>query len=42
MTEALQAEWSKLRSLPGAWWLIVGAICVTVLATAALAAATHV
>ena len=42
MTEALQAEWSKLRSLPGARWLIVGAICVTVLASAALAAATHV
>ena len=42
MTGALHAEWTKLRTLAGTWWAIVGAIAVTVAASAAVAAATHV
>jgi hypothetical protein len=30
MTDALRAEWTKLRTLPGTAWLLAGAIALTV------------
>jgi len=41
MTEALRAEWTKLRTLTGTAWLLVGAVALTVGVSAAVAAATH-
>jgi ABC-2 type transport system permease protein len=41
MTAALRAEWSKLRTLPGTRWLLVGIVVSTVAISAAVAAATH-
>lgn len=41
MTEALRAEWTKLRSLPGTAWLLVGIVILTVTVSAAVAATTH-
>lgn len=41
MTDALRAEWTKLRTLPGTGWLLVGAVLVTVAVSVAVAAATH-
>jgi ABC-2 type transport system permease protein len=42
MTGALHAEWTKLRTLAGTRWLLVGIIAITVAISAAVAAATHV
>ena len=42
MTEAFRAEWTKLRTLSGTWWLMVGAVVVTVAASAGIAASTRV
>ena len=42
MTEALRAEWAKLRTLAGTSWLLLAAVAVTVAATAVIVAATHV
>ncbi len=42
MTEALRAEWTKLRTLAGTGWLLIGAVAVTVTVGAGLAAVTHV
>ncbi|MGO9957844.1 MAG: ABC transporter permease [Solirubrobacteraceae bacterium] len=42
MTDALRAEWTKLRTIVGTWWLIVGAAALTVAASAGIAASTHV
>jgi ABC-2 type transport system permease protein len=42
VTDALRAEWTKLRTIAGTWWLMVGAVVVTVAASAGIAAATHV
>ncbi|HEX4033737.1 MAG TPA: hypothetical protein VHX66_04770 [Solirubrobacteraceae bacterium] len=42
MTDALRAEWTKLRTLTGTSWLLLAAVVVTVAASAAIAAATHV
>lgn len=42
MTDALRAEWTKLRTIAGTWWLMAGAVALTVAASAALAASTHV
>lgn len=42
MTDALRAEWTKLRTIAGTWWLMVGAVALTVAASAAIAATTHV
>ena len=42
MTDALRAEWTKLRTISGTWWLMVGAVAVTVAASAGIAASTHV
>jgi ABC-2 type transport system permease protein len=41
MTEALQAEWIKLRTLAGTAWLLLGAFAFTAGTSAAIAAATH-
>ena len=41
MTEALRAEWTKLRTLPGTGWLFIGVVVSTVAVSAAVAAATH-
>jgi ABC-2 type transport system permease protein len=38
---ALHAEWVKLRSLRGTWWLAAGAIAVAVAGSAAMVASTH-
>ncbi|MFZ0041770.1 MAG: hypothetical protein WAK93_10720 [Solirubrobacteraceae bacterium] len=42
MIDALRAEWTKLRTISGTWWLMVGTIMVTVGASAGIAASTHV
>lgn len=41
MSEALRAEWTKLRTLPGIGGLLLGVVIVTVAVSAAIAAATH-
>jgi ABC-2 type transport system permease protein len=42
VTDALRAEWTKLRTIAGTWWLMLGAVATTVAASAAIGAATHV
>ncbi len=42
MTDALRAEWTKLRTIAGPWWLMLGTVAVTVAASAGIAASTHV
>ena len=42
MTDSIRAEWCKLRTLATTWSLLVGAIAVTVAASAGIAATTHV
>jgi ABC-2 type transport system permease protein len=42
MTEALRAEWTKLRTLTVTAWLLIGTIVLTTAVSAAVAAATHV
>lgn len=42
MTEALRAEWTKLRTLTATRWLLVAIVAVSVGVSAAAAAATHV
>ncbi len=42
MIVALRAEWTKLRTIAGTWWLTAGAVAVTVAASAGIAASTHV
>ena len=39
MTEALHAEWTKLRTLPGTGWLLLGTVALTVGMSAAVGAA---
>jgi ABC-2 type transport system permease protein len=41
MTDALHAEWTKLRTLTGTAWLLAGAVALTVAVSVAVAAATH-
>ena len=41
MTDALHAEWTKLRTLAGTAWLLAGAVVLTVAVSVAVAAATH-
>jgi ABC-2 type transport system permease protein len=38
MTAALHAEWTKLRTLPGTGWLLLGAVATTVLISATVSA----
>ena len=40
MTQALHAEWTKLRTLASTFWLLLGAAALTVAVSAAAAAAT--
>jgi ABC-2 type transport system permease protein len=42
VSDALRAEWTKLRTLAGTWWLLAGAVALTVAASAGISAATHV
>jgi ABC-2 type transport system permease protein len=42
MTAALRAEWTKLRTLAGTGWLLLGAVVLTIGVSAAVAAAVHV
>jgi ABC-2 type transport system permease protein len=41
MSEALRAEWTKLRTLPTTGWLLIGVVILTVAVSVAVAAATH-
>ena len=41
MSDALRAEWTKLRTLSGTWWLLVGTVAVTVALAPAIVASTH-
>ena len=41
MTDALHAEWTKLRTLTSTAWLLAGAVALTVAVSVAVAAATH-
>ena len=34
VTDALRAEWTKLRTVAGTWWLMAGAVALTVAASA--------
>jgi ABC-2 type transport system permease protein len=38
MSEALHAEWTKLRTLPGAGWLLLGVVAATVVVSATVSA----
>jgi ABC-2 type transport system permease protein len=38
MTAALHAEWTKLRTLPGTGWLLLGVVAATVIISAAVSA----
>jgi len=42
VSDALRAEWSKLRTIAGTWWLIAGAVALTAAASAGFAASMHV
>jgi ABC-2 type transport system permease protein len=42
VTDALHAEWIKLRTIAGTWWLLLGAVAVTVAASAGIAASTQI
>jgi ABC-2 type transport system permease protein len=42
VSDALRAEWTKLRTIVGTWWLMAGAVALTVAASAGIAASTHV
>jgi ABC-2 type transport system permease protein len=42
VTDALHAEWTKLRTIAGTWWLMVGTVALTVAASAGIADSTHV
>jgi ABC-2 type transport system permease protein len=42
VTDALRAEWTKLRTIAGTWWLMVGTVALTVAASAEIAASTHI
>jgi ABC-2 type transport system permease protein len=41
VTDALRAEWIKLRTLPGNGWLLVGAVVLTIAVTVTVGAAVH-
>jgi ABC-2 type transport system permease protein len=42
VTDALRAESTKLRTIAGTWWLMAGAVALTVAASTGIAASTHV
>jgi ABC-2 type transport system permease protein len=41
MTDALHAEWTKLRTLTTTWWLLIATVALTLAVSVAMAAATH-
>jgi len=41
MSEALHAEWTKLRTLASTWWLLAAAVALTIAVGAAVAAAVQ-
>jgi ABC-2 type transport system permease protein len=41
MSDALRAEWTKLRTVTATWWLMAGVVTLTVAAGAGIAASTH-
>jgi ABC-2 type transport system permease protein len=41
MTDALFAEWTKLRTLTSTWWLLIAAATLTIAVSAAVVATTH-
>jgi ABC-2 type transport system permease protein len=41
LPDALHAEWTKLRTLAGTWWLLAAAVALTVVVGAAVAAAVQ-
>ena len=38
MSAALHAEWTKLRTLPGTGWLLLGVVAATVIISATVSA----
>lgn len=42
MSDAIYAEWAKLRTLATTWWLLVGIVAVTVVISVVVTASTHV
>ena len=38
LRDALRAEWTKLRTLPGTGWLLAGVVAATVIISAAVSA----
>src|ERR1019366_2188954 len=42
VTDALRAEWTKLRTLTSTAWLLIGTVGLTMAVSVAVAAATHV
>ncbi len=42
MSDALRAEWTKLRTLTSTWWLTIAIVATTVVAGGVIAASTHV
>ncbi|WP_027941950.1 ABC transporter permease [Amycolatopsis taiwanensis] len=41
MTDALRAEWTKLRTLPNTAWLLIGAVALTIGVSVVVVATTH-
>ena len=41
MSDALHAEWTKLRTMAGTWWLMLAVAALTIAVSAAAAAAFH-
>ena len=41
LPDALHAEWTKLRTLASTWWLLAGAVALTIVVGAAVAAAVQ-
>jgi ABC-2 type transport system permease protein len=41
LRDVLHAEWTKLRTLASTWWLLLGAVAVTIAVGAAVTAGTH-
>jgi ABC-2 type transport system permease protein len=42
VSDALHAEWTKLRTIAGTWWLLAGTVALAIAAGAGIDAATHV
>jgi ABC-2 type transport system permease protein len=42
VSDAIRAEWTKLRTLTNTWWLLGGVVAVTVAISAAIAASIHI